>query len=120
MSDGNYVESQSPQVIQTAWAMIALLESGTTLDYTSAIDAGQALLLERQLADGSWPVEGQPGIFFDTAGLHYDLYRTTFPLTALAMAGTAQEGVQATSYEPKAKARREQHSSGKDSGRNIR
>ena len=118
--DGNYVESQSPQVIQTAWAMMALLESGTTLNYTSAIDAGQALLLERQLADGSWPVEGQPGIFFDTAGLHYDLYRTTFPLTALAMAGTAQEGIQAISYEPKAKARREQSSRGNDSGRNIR
>jgi lanosterol synthase len=89
--DGQYVESATPQVIQTAWAIMALLEAGGELSTHAAVQRGTALLLEKQLMNGAWPTEGQAGIFFDTAGLHYDLYRTTFPLTALSMLKATDE-----------------------------
>ena len=81
-----YIAHHEPQCVQTAWALITLLRA----DYggpgvADAIERGVELLLERQQADGNWPNESGPGIFFDTAVLEYDLYRSYFPLWALGL-----------------------------------
>ncbi len=80
---GEYVEHNESQVIQTAWAMLALLETDDT-DWT-AIIRGAQFLIGTQSADGTWPRQDMAGIFFRTALLDYALYRQYFPLHALGL-----------------------------------
>ena len=80
---GRYVAHEESQVIQTAWAMMALLEAGDS-NWT-AISRGARFLLDTQEADGTWPKQDMAGIFFRTALLDYVLYRQYFPLHALGL-----------------------------------
>ena len=80
---GRYVPHEESQVIQTAWALIALLEAGDS-NWT-AIARSARFLLETQEADGAWPKQDMAGIFFRTALLDYVLYRQYFPLHALGL-----------------------------------
>ena len=79
----SYVELEKGQVIQTAWALIALLEAKDP--NWACITAAAEYLRNNQLSDGNWPRENMAGIFFHTALLHYDLYRSYFPLLGLAL-----------------------------------
>ena len=81
--EDRYIPHEQSQVIMTSWALMALLRAG--YDATEAIDDGIQLLLERQRPSGEWRRESQAGIFFNTAGLHYDLYRMYFPIWALSL-----------------------------------
>ena len=84
MLDGSDVplpEGEPSLVVQTAWALLALMELAP--GERAAIDRGVAYLVERQ-RDGTWPRERATGCFFNTAVLDYDLYRHTFPTWALA------------------------------------
>ncbi len=78
-----YVAHEESQVIQTAWAMIALLEAGDS-NWT-AISQGARFLLDTQEADGTWPRQDMAGVFFRTALLDYVLYRQYFPMHALGL-----------------------------------
>ena len=80
---GRYVAHEESQVIQTAWAMLALLEAGDS-NWT-AIAQGARFLLDTQEADGTWPRQDMAGVFFRTALLDYVLYRQYFPLHALGL-----------------------------------
>ena len=80
---GRYIAHQQSQVIQTAWALIALLEAGDSS--WNAISRGARFLLETQQEDGSWPRQDMAGVFFRTALLDYVLYRQYFPLHALGL-----------------------------------
>ena len=67
---------------QTAWALLALLAAG---ERSEAVERGVAWLCEAQRADGGWDEPyftgtGFPGDFY----LNYHLYRTVFPISALA------------------------------------
>ena len=78
-----YVPHDESQVIQTAWALIGLLEAGDS--NWSAIARGASFLIETQEADGTWPKQDMAGVFFRTALLDYVLYRQYFPLHALGL-----------------------------------
>ncbi|MCY3728646.1 MAG: FAD-dependent monooxygenase [Nitrospira sp.] len=80
---GRYVAHEESQVIQTAWALMALLEAGDS-NWT-AISQGTRFLLDTQEADGTWPKQDMAGVFFRTALLDYVLYRQYFPLHALGL-----------------------------------
>ncbi|MCY3662433.1 MAG: FAD-dependent monooxygenase [bacterium] len=80
---GRYVAHTESQVIQTAWAMLALLEADDS-DWT-AIVQGARFLLDTQDAAGGWPRQDGAGVFFRTAILDYGLYRQYFPLHALGL-----------------------------------
>ena len=80
---GQYRENDRSQVIQTAWALTALLEAKDP-DW-DAIDRGARFLAAAQREDGTWPAEEPAGIFFRTALLHYTLYRSYFPVTSLGL-----------------------------------
>ena len=80
---GRYVPHEESQVIQSAWAMLALLEAQDS--NWSAIVRGARFLLHGQQADGGWPKQDMAGVFFRTALLDYVLYRQYFPLRALAV-----------------------------------
>ncbi len=80
---GAYVAHDEGQIIQTAWALIALLEAGES-NWT-AISRGAQFLLDAQEKDGGWPRQDMAGVFFRTALLDYELYRQYFPLHALGL-----------------------------------
>ena len=80
---GRYVPHGQSQVIQTSWALIALLEAGDT-DW-AAISRGASFLVDAQEADGTWPKQDMAGVFFRTALLDYTLYRQYFPVHALGL-----------------------------------
>ena len=78
---GVYRERSESQIIQTAWALLTLLEAREP-DW-AAIERGAAYLARRQDARGRWPAQDMAGVFFRTALLDYTLYRAYFPLWAL-------------------------------------
>ena len=80
---GAYVAHEQSQVIQTAWALIALLEAGDS--HWTAISRGVRFLLDAQDEEGGWPKQDMAGVFFRTALLDYELYRQYFPLHALGL-----------------------------------
>ncbi len=80
---GEYVQHEESQIIQTAWALIALLEAEDA--NWSAISRGINFLIESQNEDGTWPKQDMVGVFFRTALLDYALYRQYFPLHALGL-----------------------------------
>jgi squalene/oxidosqualene cyclase-like protein len=75
-------EGERSLVVQTAWAILTLLEAAP--HERDAIDRGIEYLISRQQDDGSWPQEKATGVFFNTAVLDYELYRQYFPAWALA------------------------------------
>jgi 2,3-oxidosqualene cyclase len=79
-----YVEHPQSQVVMTSWALLALLH--VLEPQSEPIRRGLAWLRGRQHANGSWPQEAVTGVFFGTAMLDYRLYKSYFPLWALALA----------------------------------
>lgn len=78
-----YIEHTESQVIQTAWALKALLEA--RVSNWSAIERGIAFLGKMQLEDGDWAKQDPGGVFFNTALLDYVLYRRYFPVWVLGL-----------------------------------
>ena len=76
-----WVEAAEGQVVQTAWALSALVRAGQM-----PREAGKAaeFLLGRQREDGSYAREPMVGVFNKTCLIDYDNYRHVFPLWALA------------------------------------
>ncbi|MEM9066875.1 MAG: prenyltransferase/squalene oxidase repeat-containing protein [Myxococcota bacterium] len=69
-------------VVQTAWALLALLESGE--DDASVLEPAMRWLSDAQLPNGDWSEQEFAGVFFRTALIEYRLYRRIFPVWALA------------------------------------
>jgi len=80
--EGRYVPAAEGTAVQTAWALLALVEA--EVPDRGALLRGATWLAQRQGADGTWPDEPRAGVFFHTALLDYTLYRQTFPVWALA------------------------------------
>lgn len=75
-------DSEPSLAVQTAWALLTLLEAAPQA--RAAIDRGAAYLLSLQQPNGAWPREDSSGCFFNTAVLEYELYRQYFPAWVLA------------------------------------
>jgi lanosterol synthase len=81
--EGVYYEAAASHVVQTAWAMSALLEARDPA--WDAVERAAHHLAVRQLLDGSFPKEAPVGVFFHTALLDYVAYRAYFPVWALGL-----------------------------------
>jgi squalene/oxidosqualene cyclase-like protein len=79
---GQYVEHPQSQVVMTSWALLALID--VLPADSQPIARGIAWLSSQQRSDGSWPEQAVNGVFFGSAMLNYRLYKTYFPLWALA------------------------------------
>ncbi len=77
-----YVAHPAAQATMTSWAILAL--SALVGADHPAVARGAGWLAARQTAAGAYPPEAVNGVFFGTAMLDYELYRTYFPAWALA------------------------------------
>lgn len=78
-----YVEARTGLSVQTAWALVTLIEAGEP--DRGALTRGADFLESMQLASGEWPDGEFVGVFFETALLNYRMYRQYFPVMALAL-----------------------------------
>jgi len=77
-----YVEHSQSQVVMTSWALLALMD--LVHAKPEAVTRGVDWLQSMQREDGSWPAQSVNGVFFGSAMLDYRLYKTYFPVWALA------------------------------------
>ncbi len=77
-----YTEASTSQVVNTAWALLALMAA----DFSEkrVIRAGTDLLLSRQTPLGDWPQESISGVFNYNCMITYANYRNSFPIWALS------------------------------------
>lgn len=93
-----WMETEQGQVVQTAWAVIALMKAiGTShsmwqSDFHvshqvihSSIRKGIEFLLTSQLENGDWPQQKISGVFNRNCMISYSNYRNIFPLWAIAL-----------------------------------
>lgn len=80
-----YVHSSRSLVVQTSWALIALILSRPPRDIIPCIEAGVKLLMQRQTVTGEWKQEDTEGVFNRTCMIGYPNYRHYFPIKALGM-----------------------------------
>lgn len=79
-----YVQADSSQVVNTAWAVIALLHA--RYHDQNVIKRGVALIMRRQRPDGSWAQERIEGIFNHNCAISYPNYKFSFTIWALGKA----------------------------------
>eukprot|EP00884_Botryococcus_braunii_P002417 jgi/Botrbrau1/12176/Bobra.0186s0084.1 len=80
-----YTESKNGEsdVVQTAWAVLALISAGYHRIDRKPIDAGIRVLIKKQQPSGDFPQEGITGVFNKTCMITYANYRNIFPIWAL-------------------------------------
>jgi cycloartenol synthase len=71
------------QVVNTAWAMLALLAAGWAKVDAAPLRRGAAALLRAQLPTGDWPQQHIAGVFNRNSMITYANYRNIFPMWAL-------------------------------------
>ncbi|MCX6934708.1 MAG: squalene--hopene cyclase, partial [Verrucomicrobia bacterium] len=76
------IPSEKGLVEPTALAVIALLATGPKED--PAVRRGLDFLLKTQQADGDFPPQPIPGLFYRTTLIRYDHYKRAFPLKVFA------------------------------------
>ena len=78
-----WVDHEETQVVQTCWALLALMEAGSP--HREAIEKGIRLIVERQQPDGGWKQEAIEGVFNKSCMISYPNYKYIFPIKALGM-----------------------------------
>ncbi len=76
-----YTEAQTSQVVNTAWALLALMAAD--FGDKKVIEAGINVLLNRQTDIGDWAQESISGVFNYNCMITYANYRNIFPIWAL-------------------------------------
>ncbi|MEX0813601.1 MAG: terpene cyclase/mutase family protein [Chitinophagales bacterium] len=79
--DKSYHEHKEGQVVNTAWALLALMAA----DYPekTVTDKGIRFLIDKQEKSGDWSQQGISGVFNGNCMITYTAYRNVFPLWAL-------------------------------------
>ena len=77
-----YEDLDHGHVVQTAWALLALLYAGEK-DF-GVLSQGAKWLATTQEENGDWPEQEFSGVFFRTALIEYRMYRRIFPVWALS------------------------------------
>ncbi|KAJ7623474.1 terpenoid cyclases/protein prenyltransferase alpha-alpha toroid [Roridomyces roridus] len=83
---GKWIEHADTQVVQTCWAIMALMYA--RYPHAEPLERGVALVMSRQLPDGSWPQEAIEGIFNKTCAIAYPNFKFSFPIWMLGKAHT--------------------------------
>ncbi len=78
-----YCQNERSQVVGTAWAMLALMQS--KYPDANVLRRGAELLMARQLPDGNWAQEDVSGVFNANCSISYSGYKNFFVFWALGM-----------------------------------
>ena len=70
-------------VVQTAWALIALMKA--KYPHREPVQRGIKLLMDRQQPNGEWLQEAVEGVFNKTCVISFPNYKFYFTLKALGM-----------------------------------
>ena len=76
-----YVQHEDGQIINTAWALLALMAAED--QDQAVIESGIRFLMSRQMSNGDFPQEAISGVFNKNCMESYTAYRNVFPLWAL-------------------------------------
>lgn len=79
--DKQYIQHESSQVVNTSWAILALLAA--KYPGKDRIEKAVRLLISRQLPAGGWAQEGIEGVFNKTCMISYPNYKFIFPMWAM-------------------------------------
>ncbi|GME60715.1 putative oxidosqualene:lanosterol cyclase [Neofusicoccum parvum] len=78
-----WVSHERSQVVQTAWAAIALMEAG--FPDKEVVTRAIRLIMQRQQANGEWLQEAIEGVFNNSCMISYPNYKFIFTMKALGM-----------------------------------
>ncbi|KAG9037495.1 Lanosterol synthase (Oxidosqualene--lanosterol cyclase) [Tulasnella sp. JGI-2019a] len=81
---GIYVQHDQSQVVQTAWAVLALMYGGYPT--REPLERGVRLVMNRQLPDGSWAQEAIEGVFNKNVAIGYPNFKFSFTIWMLGRA----------------------------------
>eukprot|EP00899_Mesostigma_viride_P028010 jgi/Mesvir1/8394/Mv12638-RA.1 len=80
-----HLEGGKAHAVNTAWAMLALLEAGEATRHPQSLHAGARVLLAMQEESGDWPQQAIMGVFNRNCMITYANYRNIFPIWALGL-----------------------------------
>ncbi len=76
-----YIEHETSQIIQTAWALLGLM--AVEFDDKEVLERGIEFIISRQKPNGDFPQEAITGVFNKTCMITYTSYRNVFPIWAI-------------------------------------
>lgn len=76
------LDGEKSHIVNTAWAMLALMKAGQTERDPSPLHKAARLIMSMQLGNGDFPQEEMIGSFLKNGPLCYMAYRNIFPIWA--------------------------------------